>query len=234
MNRSGVKPSRIDDVNRRIKIRKAVLRSGLTLEEVAESNGWDLAEVRVVAEKAKDSPKANGLDGLKHLERLFCQAYVLPGCHSAASAALAAGYRSGVMGDMLLQRPHVQKWIREFREKMALEHEVTVQRLVQELACIAFLDQKDLYDENGTLKPIHEMSEEARRAIAGVKVSEIRERGEKVGEITEVKAWSKPDSLKVLMQHLGALTEKVDVTSQGEKMPGVVVYVPDNGRNSGE
>ena len=37
--------------------------------------------------------------------------------------------------------------------------------------------------------------------------------------------------LTLAAKHLGMLIEKVDVTSQGEKMPAPVFYIPSNGRD---
>ena len=53
--------------------------------------------------------------------------------------------------------------------------DISVERVIRELARVAFFDPLEFWNEDGTVKPLHEMSEDARRAIVGLDVAEMFE-----------------------------------------------------------
>ena len=72
--------------------------------------------------------------------------------------------------------------------------EVTVQRVLKEASRVAYLDPKEFVDSNGRMLGLHEMSEDARRAISGVKYTEFG---------PEYKVAPKLPALDLLARHLG-------------------------------
>lgn len=94
----------------------------------------------------------------------------------------------------------------------------TARRVLEEIAAVAFLDVAELYKADGTLKPLNEMPEHARRAIAGLKTSKYNEPGKRDGvqeDVLDVRLWSKPDALKMAAQFHALL---VDVKADGGKV----------------
>ena len=50
---------------------------------------------------------------------------------------------------------------------------VDLDRILSEEACIAFLNPKDLYDNNGNIKPIQDLPDDVARAISEIRESSV-------------------------------------------------------------
>lgn len=75
--------------------------------------------------------------------------------------------------------------------------EVTAERLVQELANIAFLDPYDVIDDNGHMRPLRDMPAHVRRAIGGLKIT--TKDGERFFQVTtEPKILDKMKAIELL------------------------------------
>lgn len=144
---------------------------------------------------------------------------------NATQAAIRAGYSAGkdnasarVTGSTLLTNPIIKAQIDARRDQLARSNEITVERVLKEIARIAFGDPLKMYREDGSLKLMHEMDEDARAMIAGVESEEVREPGKPVlnkitGEFEEkeaelvitrkVKRWDKGKALEQCMGYLG-------------------------------
>lgn len=115
-------------------------------------------------------------------------------------------------GPRLLKDPHVIEYLEQKRQQAEEEADISEARILNEMACLAFLDPADFYDENGDLKNIHEMPEHARRALAGMKINVVLADKDKKSVITskEIKYNDKKPALEILMKYKGMLTEKVE------------------------
>lgn len=99
---------------------------------------------------------------------------------------------------------------------------ITSDRVLQEIAKVAFGDPRVLFREDGSLRPPHEYSPDDAAMIESVKTRRIVEVGidpDNPGkqklvpvEIQEVKLASKMTALQALMRHLGLNNDKLDVT----------------------
>lgn len=91
----------------------------------------------------------------------------------------------------------------------------TAQRVLEEIAALAFSDVGDVLDANGTIRPIRTMAPKARRAIASIKTSKFNKPGTRDGiqeDALEIRLWSKVDALKMAAQFHALL---VDVQADG-------------------
>lgn len=89
-------------------------------------------------------------------------------------------------------------------------------RVLEEIACIAFFDPGTVLDADGNLLPIGKWPEEARRALAS---SEIVQRNLVSGDgaldtVLKTKFWDKAKALDMAAKHHALLTEKVEVSGQ--------------------
>lgn len=104
---------------------------------------------------------------LNERQRKFALEYVKSG--NATSAAIAAGYSAKTahqIGHQLLKHSSVAPEIVRLTGRTEKKSQLTAERLVEELSNLAFVDPKDIWDDAGNLKPLSEIPESARRAIA--------------------------------------------------------------------
>ena len=83
-------------------------------------------------------------------------------------------------------------------------------------ARLAFYDPKDFWNENGTAKPIHEIDEDSRRAIAGFETAELFEGSGQdralAGYIKKFKLVSKDRALELAGRHLKMFVDRVEIS----------------------
>ena len=160
---------------------------------------------------------------------------------NATQAAIRAGYSehtAGSQGERLLRNADIKEFVSGRAEEHESQLEITAERILCELARIGFSDLSQIFAEDGTLLPIHEMPEDARRVLAGIEVEELFEgRGEsreRVGTLRKVKAWDKVRALELLGKHRRLFADVVEGRDGGPVQ--VLVYLPkkDGDGDSGE
>jgi phage terminase small subunit len=141
-------------------------------------------------------------------QQQFASLYVLHGSNAAAA------YREMGIGEsnaaerskVWLNIPGMVARIERVRRMAIKQLDVSLDRILRELACVAFLDVKDLLAEDGTLLDLSSMTEEARRAIAGIDV----EQGQ-ASTVKKIKVSDKLRALEQIAKMQGYLKDKVDV-----------------------
>lgn len=124
-----------------------------------------------------------------------------------------------VNASRLLTKAHVQKYIQEKQKKREERTEITQDRVLKELAKLAFIDRTGVVSlgktDYGGIKVIiqstDDLTPEQRAIISGIKET-------KNG--IEVTFYSKEKALELLGRHLGMFTEKLNIT---EAIPVVIV-----------
>lgn len=145
-------------------------------------------------------------------EVIFAKEYIID--LNATRAAKAAGYspRSAhVIGHKLLKKDKVRRLIQEEMNKRCGRLEVTADHVLQELARIAFLDPRQLFDEDGDLKPISELDDDTAAALASFEIKEnFKGRGKWQFDFLtkKVKLVDKKGTLELLGKHLKLFTDK--------------------------
>ena len=146
----------------------------------------------------------------------FVQEYLID--LNATQAATRAGYSKNnaeVIGWQLLQKPLVSKAILEAQQKRGLKTNITQERILFELAIIAFSNMPDYMavdEDTGAvrMKGFGSMPKDASRAIESVKENRSISKDSKgdrsiIFEKFEFKLHSKIKALELLMLHLGML-----------------------------
>jgi len=147
-------------------------------------------------------------------QKAFVEALAKDPERNQTKAALAAGYSASTAskrGSELMARPEVQNALQEFIGKASKRSLLTVERVQEELARLAFSDPAELVDEHGKLKPLHEIEPDARAVIASIESEELfdgvgKER-ERIGTLQKVKLWDKGKALDLAARHLGMVRE---------------------------
>jgi phage terminase small subunit len=154
---------------------------------------------------------------------------------NATQAAIRAGYSkktANEQGARLLANVSLKKLIADAMSKRSQATQITAERVLQELARVAFFDPRRLLNADGSPKPINELDDDTAAVLAGMDVSEEYEgSGEDrrfVGYTKKVKVSDKVAALGLAMRHLGMLNDKLQVGG------GVTVKVKDyTGRKKG-
>lgn len=139
---------------------------------------------------------------------------------NATQAAARAGYSARTaneQGARLLAKVSVRSAIAEAMRAREKRTHITQDRVLQELARIAFFDIRRLYREDGSLKNPSELDDEAAAVLAGIDVVEQQTVSVEDGEVTRLptftkkaKVFDKGTALTLAMRHLGMLQDKVE------------------------
>lgn len=134
---------------------------------------------------------------------------------NATQAAIRAGYNKNTaysQGQRLLKHVEIQKALTTRIEQRTQKLEITADKVLQEVAKIAFQDVRNLYRSDGALIPITELDDKCAASIAGVEVTS-RSGGEvEVTYVTsKIKLSDKHAALVTLARHFGLLSDKIQL-----------------------
>lgn len=148
-------------------------------------------------------------------QKLFCDEYLIdlnatraykfayPNCKKDETAKSA--------GSRLLTNVDIQNYIAEKMKEREKRTEITQDMVLNELAKIAFLDIRKIYNENGSLKNIHDIDNDTAGAIISIEsVEEFAGYGqdrEQIGYNKKVKMSDKAKALELIGKHLGMFKE---------------------------
>ena len=161
------------------------------------------------------------MTGLTPKRETFCQKYIET---SNASEAYRAAYNAKTATDKtiwesaskLLADPKVAARVAELKERQLKRHDVTVDRVLNEYAKLAFLDIRKAFDAEGNLKAVHDLDDDTAAAIAGLEVEALYEgRGsdrELTGRLHKIKLSDKRAALDSLAKHLGMFVDRTEVS----------------------
>ena len=162
---------------------------------------------------ARYSGPKTGKPKMTPRQDLFCREYMVD--LVASKAAVRAGYAPAnvaITGVWLMKKPHIQKRIQELKDERARVVGITAERVLDEIAVVAFSDLKDILEQgvDGVkLKPFDKMPLDASRALDAVQESQGPS-GNKVA----VKLHDKMRALNMLAAHLGICKEQVDLSGR--------------------
>lgn len=146
---------------------------------------------------------------LTEKQKRFCDEYLID--LNATQAAIRAGYSARTaneQGARLLANVSVQEYIARKMAERSRRTGVNQDRVVLELAKIAFVRMTDVVDSNGRIK--QDASADDLSCIESIKYKESdNEFGGSVER--EVKVASKLKALELLGKHLGMWNDKLDV-----------------------
>jgi len=165
--------------------------------------------------------KRHNRHGLIERHEAFCRHYVR--CWHAETAAAAVGL-SPRTGGLLLADNRIQARIRAINEAMLKAADITAQRVMLELARVAFGDIRGIVDESGRLKPVRELDDDTAATIAGIDIETRFERdgtetdlatGEEkprfvAVQTAKVKRYDKNPALSILARHFKIVDNEGD------------------------
>lgn len=171
--------------------------------------------------------------------RIFVAQYVKT--RKIAKSAIAAGYSkktARAAGSRLLRDVNIRASIDASLNKITERAEISAAEVLRELALLATVRIKDAYNEDGTLKSVHEMPEQIQAALASLEVDEIfagpRGLKRKVGETKKLKVFDKVRSLELLGKHFKLFTDVTELTGKDGGVVNVNLTMPPNGSEAAD
>jgi len=145
---------------------------------------------------------------LTEKQERYCQNYVISGNQNTAYriAYDAESMNKNVVNVeacRLHADPNISLRIKAIQQEAYDRNKITIDELVQNLAGMARFDIGDLYDDDGKLLPIKQMSLSARQMITQLDTDEIIMGETKIGETKKVRTIQKLDAIEKLMKHFG-------------------------------
>lgn len=133
---------------------------------------------------------------------------------NATQAAIRAGYsakNAGKIGPELLGKTRIQAEIQIGMDKRAQRNDITADRVLKEIARLAFFDPRRLLNGDGTPKAIHELDDDTAAAVAGIDI--VTKGNEDLGyaDVMKIKLADKSKNLELLGRHLKLFTDKIEV-----------------------
>ena len=110
-------------------------------------------------------------------------------------------------------KPHIKSRIKELREERNKRLEITADKVLSEIAKLAFYDPRDFFDSDGRLKPIDELDPDHAAVIAGIETMHKTVGDEKdwLIVLTKIKLPDKGVNLERLGKNLKLFTDKSEV-----------------------
>ncbi|WP_166461188.1 terminase small subunit [Flavicella sediminum] len=165
---------------------------------------------------------------LRGKQKRFCEEYVVD--QNATQAAIRAGYSEKTarsIGCENLTKPNILLYISDLQKEIQERNKITIDECVSLLAKMARFDIADLYNDDGSLKPIKEIPKDVRLVIEGIDSDEIRHNDVVIGNTKKVKLSSRRANLIELMKHLGGYEKD---NKQKSTSAVTIFEIPDNGR----
>lgn len=146
---------------------------------------------------------------LNDKQKRFCDEYLID--RNATQAAIRAGYSkktASVQSFDLLRKPNIQHYLAGKSEKALSKLDISLDRTLQEIGRIAFQDARNYFDQDGSLIPIHQLSDDAAAALSGFEIEELFEfigkEKVQIGVTKKIKRFDKTKALEMLMKYYGA------------------------------
>jgi len=158
-------------------------------------------------------PKAvKKVAGINEKQKRFVEEYLKD--TNGKQAAIRAGYAANsadVHAARMLANASVKEYLAARREKLQNKMEITQERVLKELARIAFFDSGKLFDDAGEPVPLSCMDEDTRRAIVGVEMVTKGNDTMGYGEVQKIRLADKKGALDSLSRHLGLFNDKLEL-----------------------
>lgn len=156
----------------------------------------------------------------------FCEEYLID--FNASKALVRAGVHGASKPSVnkelqttILQKENVQKYLAHHRAKMGISAGITTERILNEIAAIAFQDVRQYMtmDENGNVafRDLNDMPNTA--AISSIELASMGGDFKEMGKILKLKNHDKLKALEMLARNHALFTDNVNHTSAGGPMP---------------
>jgi phage terminase small subunit len=170
---------------------------------------------RSVQKAAKSTAKAE----LTPKQEQFVAEYLID--LNGTQAAIRAGYSQKTANEQaarLLANVSVSKLISERRKEHQANTGITAERVLKEVAGLAFFDVRRLVNADGSPKSITDLDDETARAIQGIELQTVKDGENAFALVRKYKIADKNAALEKLMKHLGLFAKDNSQNNPAEAM----------------
>lgn len=115
---------------------------------------------------------------------------------------------------VLASNDKVRERVRELIAMAAAVNEISVERVIKEIARLAFFDIRKLVDADGKPKPLQELDDDTAAAISGLEVARVGNAMIGEGEVLKFKISDKNSALEKLGKYLQMFVDRVELTGK--------------------
>ena len=170
---------------------------------------------------------------LSDLQMRFCEEYIVD--LNGVQSAIRAGYSqasAGIQASKLLANTSIIRYIQHLKIERAKRLEVSQDRIVQELARIAYSDHRTFYDKEGWPIPIEMLTDDHQASVRDVQWGEEVQKdrtGQNIKDqnnqdkifryVKKYAFYNRVDALRMLGHHLGMSLDKPSERFTGKDKP---------------
>jgi phage terminase small subunit len=167
-----------------------------------------------MADETGDATTEAAEKPLTQQQERFCEEFIVDLC--GARAAIRAGYSpktAKFQASHLLTQPNIAAYVAQLKAERSARTGITADRVLAELAVLAFSDTRD-YAANfqGQMRLTAGAPSSAARAVAAIK---RKKSGKELS--VDFKLWDKNAALRMLMPHVGLVTERGEISGKDGK-----------------
>lgn len=147
-------------------------------------------------------------EGLTDKQRVFCEEYIID--FNGRQAAIRAGYEPNSASEIASQnltKLNVQAYLSELMQARSERTAITQDRVLAEIARIAFSDIRKAFDENNNLLDPKSWPDDFAPCVSSIKVTEVmkdrNDESDTVSWVKEIKLWDKGKQIELAGRHLG-------------------------------
>lgn len=167
--------------------------------------------------------KTTNEEKLTARQKAFVEEYLID--LNGTQACLRAGYsKKGAytQASVLLSYPKIMKAIQEKMAERSKRTEITQDRVLEEYAKIAFCDVRQFFNDDGTVRPVSEWSNEMAACIGALDVVESGGDEAMMAIVKKLKLIDRTKALDSLARHLGMFKDKIEHSGTVD-VPKVVI-----------
>lgn len=175
---------------------------------------------------ASKPAKSTAKPGLTPRQEQFVAEYLVD--LNATKAAIRAGYSAKtaqMQASRLLSNVMVMNLVSAKRQNLQKATDITAERVLQEVAKLAFFDVRKLLNSDGSPKAITELDDDTARAIQGVELQTVKEGENEFALVRKYKVADKNAALEKLMKHLGLFEKDNSQTNPAQAMAQLLALV---------
>lgn len=150
-------------------------------------------------------------NGLTDNQQTFVDEYLIDKngtrAYLAAYPAVKKKEAAEVNASKLLRNTKVKQVVEEGLAAQQKRLEIEADEVLREVARIAFFDIRKLFNDNGAIKAISELDDDAAAAVRSIDV--IQPKDAETGVVRKIILWDKMSALDKLCKHFGLTPQKI-------------------------